>query len=246
MALSETMYVPRHLRLLAVKAELKERAKPRRDMTEAVARLFGVTGRMLRYRAGRYLAEGVEGLRARGGQGRKRDISREDRAKAVRDSVESSMGEGGAGRGRGRGRKADMPCLPCRRCGRRRGFPAGGGKARTAEEVQVQGRCAVSGKCKCRRGRACKCKCCRPLKHPPKGPLHGPGCARQGAWPSGAARAATVRDLIHARHGKMYHLRHVHALKRERRDAPQDLKVRVKPRPGRGGAAVGVAPGRAH
>ena len=137
MALSETMYVPRHLRLLAVKAELKERAKPRRDMTEAVARLFGVTGRMLRYRAGRYLAEGVEGLRARGGQGRKRDISREDRAKAVRDSVESSMGEGGGGGG------GEKPT--CRAC-LAEDADEGGASRREGE------RRARPKKCKCRAG----------------------------------------------------------------------------------------------
>ena len=70
---SRTGYVPRRLRLLAAKAELKERAGPRRNMTqEAVARLFGVTGRMLRYRVERCRAEGVEGLRARGGRSARR------------------------------------------------------------------------------------------------------------------------------------------------------------------------------
>ena len=210
MALSKTRYVPRHLRLLAVKAELKERAKPKRDMTqEVVARLFGVTGRMLRYWVERYLAEGVEGLRARGGQGRKRDVSKEDVAKAVRDSIESSMEEGG---GSGGGEKPT-----CRAC-LAEDADGGGASRREGErharpkKCKYRGRCAVPGKCRCRQGRVCKCKCCRPLKHPPKGPRHDPGCARQRAGPRGATRAAAVRDLVHARHGKMYHLHHVHAL----------------------------------
>ena len=215
-ALSKTRYVPRHLRLLAVKAELKERAKPKRDMTqEAVARLFGVTGRMLRYWVERYLAEGVEGLRARGGQGRKRDVSREDVAKAVRDSIESSMAESGGGDGGGSG--GEKPT--CRACLAEdaEGGKASrqGGKHARPKKCKCRGRCAVPGKCRCKMGRVCKCRCCRPLKHPPKGPRHDPDCARQRAEPRGATRAAAVRDLIHARHGKRYHLHHVHALMNE-------------------------------
>ena len=129
-------------------------------------------------------------------------------AKAVRDSIESSMEKGGGGGGE---KPTCRACLAedadeggaSRREGKRHARP---------KKCKCRGRCAVPGKCRCRQGRVCKCKCCRPLKHPPKGPRHGPGCARQRAEPRGATRAATVRDLIHARHGKMYHLHHVHAL----------------------------------
>ena len=66
---SRTGYMPRRLRLLAVKAELKVCAGPKRGMAQAAAaRPFGVTGRMLRYRVERYRAEGAGGLRARGGR----------------------------------------------------------------------------------------------------------------------------------------------------------------------------------
>ena len=128
-------------------------------------------------------------------------------ARAVRDSIESSMEEGGGG--------GEKPT--CRAC-LAEDADGGGASRREGErharpkKCRCRGRCAVPGKCRCRQGRVCKCKCCRPLKHPPKGPRHDPGCARQGAGPRGAARAAAVRDLIHARHGKMYHLHHAHAL----------------------------------
>ena len=61
----------------------------------------------------------------------------------------------------------------------------------------------------------CKCKCYRLLKLPPRGPRHDPGCAGRRVEPRGATRAATVRDLIAKRHGKKYHMHHVHKLQRD-------------------------------
>ena len=241
-ALSKTRYVPRHLRLLAVKVELKERVKPKRDMTqEAVARLFGVTERMLRYWVERYLAKGVKGLRAGGGQGRKRDVSKEDVAKAVRDSIESSMEEGGGGGGE---KPTCRACLAedadgggaSRREGKRRAQP---------KKCKCRGRRAVTGKCRCRQGRVCKCKCCRLSSTrrrargtTPAARARGPGREELRGPPPctilytpGTARCTTCTTCMRS------------SARAARRT--QDLKVRVKPRLGRGGVVVGVAPGRA-
>ena len=211
-ALDKTRYTPRYVRLLAVKSELEERAKPKRDISQAqLARMYGVTPRMLRYWVDRYLAEGTEGLRARGGQGRKRDVSKEDVAAAINDAIESTAGNGGGGggedstcaaclaedSGEGRGRQRQAPPRPCR----------------------CRGRCARPSACACGPKKACKCKCkckcCRPPKRPPRGPRHDPGCTRRRIEVGGGTRASAVRDLIHTRHGKKYHIHHVNKLLNE-------------------------------
>lgn len=205
-ALDKTRYKPHHVRLLAVRAELEERAKPKRDISQArLARMYGVTPRMLRYWVDRYLAEGTEGLRARGGQGRKRDVSKEDVAAAINDAIESTAGDGADGKdstcaaclaedsGEGKGRQRRAPPKPCR----------------------CRGRCARPSTCACGPKKVCKCKCCRPLKHPPRGPRHDPGCTRRRIEAKGGTRASTVRDLIYSRYGKEYHPHHVNKLLNE-------------------------------
>lgn len=48
--LAEVKYVPRYVRAAAVRAELEESQKPKRDITQArLAEIFGVTTRSLRY-----------------------------------------------------------------------------------------------------------------------------------------------------------------------------------------------------
>ena len=60
------------MRACAVLAEVGGCAKPRRDMTQAqIAAVFMIDARIRRTWTARYLAQGVSGLRARGGQGRK-------------------------------------------------------------------------------------------------------------------------------------------------------------------------------
>ena len=207
MAIAETTYAPYYVRLLAVKAEMMERAKPKRDMTQdQIAAMFGVTGRMLRYWLTRYLKEGVKGLRARGGQGRKRDVSKEDVARAVLDCIESGGAKDGGG--------GEKPS--CRACIAEEAEGGGGGprgRRPPPRKCKCRGRCVNPSRCACKEGRTCKCKCCRPLKHPPRGPRHDPGCSRhQRAEPRGATRADTVRSLIHGRHGKAYCMSHMYAL----------------------------------
>ena len=76
---------------------------------EAVARLFGVTGRMLRYRVERCRAEGVEDLRARGGRSARRRAATAGSASPAKS---------------GPGRSASRPGLRARPCGRGRMQPA--------------------------------------------------------------------------------------------------------------------------
>ena len=205
-ALAKVRYVPYHVRLLAVQAELEEAAKPKRDIEQKrLAALYGVTARMLRYWVVRYLAEGAEGLRARGGQGRKRDVSREDVARAIDECLESNEVDGGDGDGGG------ISCGPCLE------EDAGGGGPRAGRRAppgacECNGKCVKPSKCECKAGKVCRCKCCRPLKPPPKGPRHASGCTRHRSEPTGATRAVTVRDRIAAKHGKRYHLHHVYKL----------------------------------
>lgn len=208
-ALDKVRYVPYHVRLLAVLAELEEAAKPKREITQKrLAALYGVTARILRYWVVRYLAEGAEGLRARGGQGRKRDVSKEDVASAIDECLESNTVEiadvdGDDGDG--------IPCGPCR------DEDAGGGDRRAGRRAppracKCKGKCVKPRKCECKAGKVCRCKCCRPLKPPSKGRRHAPGCTRHRIEPTGATRATTVRDRIAAKHGKRYHLHHTYKL----------------------------------
>ena len=51
------------IRVLAVAAELEERAKAKREATQdEIARRYGASGRMLRYWVRRYMDRGLEGL----------------------------------------------------------------------------------------------------------------------------------------------------------------------------------------
>lgn len=215
--LAEVKYVPRYVRAAAVRAELDESKKPQRDITQAqLAKIFGVTTRSLRYWVERYNAEGAEGLRARGGQGRKRDVSKKDVSAAIKDAIESTMAEAEE--------EEEGEGPPCRVCMAEKsgaeGGAASGGKGQRARRAppkacKCKGECKKPATCKCGPKKVCKCKCCRPLKLPPKGPRHDPGCAGRRVEPRGATRAATVHDLIAKRHGKKYHMHHVHKLLRD-------------------------------
>lgn len=214
--LAEVKYVPRYVRAAAVRAELEESAKPQRGITQAkLAKIFGVTTRSLRYWVERYEDEGAEGLRARGGQGRKRDVSKKDVAAAINDSIESAKEEE-----EGEGTSCRV-CL-AEESGAEGGAAAAaaGGKGQRARRAppkacKCKGKCKKPASCKCGPKKVCKCKCCRHLKLPPKGPRHDPGCSDRRVEPRGATHAATVRDLIAKRHGKKYHMHHVHKLLRD-------------------------------
>ncbi len=84
-AIADRRYRPFLMRVHAVLAEVRERAKPRRDMMqEQIAAVFMIDSRTLRTWTARYLAEGVSGLRARGGQGRKPAASGGEKRAAIK------------------------------------------------------------------------------------------------------------------------------------------------------------------
>lgn len=120
---------------------------------DQIAAMFGVTGRMLRYWLTRYLKEGVKGLRARGGQGRKRDVSKENVARAVLDSIES-----GGVKDNGGGEKPS-----CRACIAEEAWGGGsGGSPRgrrpPPKKCKCEGRCVNPSRCACNEGRTCRCR----------------------------------------------------------------------------------------
>ena len=67
-------YKPHMIRICAVRLELAEQSRPKRRMSKEVAAIFDVSARVLRKWVKWYNDEGVEGLKARGGQGRKPDV----------------------------------------------------------------------------------------------------------------------------------------------------------------------------
>ena len=84
-AVEDKRYKPCLMRVCAVRAGVIERAKPRRDLTRAqIAALFMVGIHSLRTWTARYLAGGLKGSRARGGQGRKPAVSDEGAARAIK------------------------------------------------------------------------------------------------------------------------------------------------------------------
>ena len=89
-AIKDKRYTPFLIRVCAVRAEVIERAKHHRDMTQAqIADLFMVDTCSLRTWTAQYLAEGLKGLRARDGQGRKPAVSDNDMARAIKPAQES-------------------------------------------------------------------------------------------------------------------------------------------------------------
>ena len=89
-AIKGKRYKPCLMRACAVRAGVIERAKPYRDLTQAqFAAIFMADMRSLRTWTARYLAEGLKGLGARGGQGRRPAVSDEDVARAIKTAPES-------------------------------------------------------------------------------------------------------------------------------------------------------------
>lgn len=147
-ALAKTRCVPRHVRLLAVRAELEQGAEPTRNIAQKrLADMYGVTARMLRHWFERHLSEGAEGLRASGGRGRKMGSSRKDVDKAIDACMEPGRGQekGGGGEGAPRGPCRDEDARGSGGGGRggaqgRAGGVQVQGRVRAALQVQVQGR----------------------------------------------------------------------------------------------------------
>ena len=192
-------FKPHKVRVIAVRVELLERAKPSRKLSQKeIAAMFGISARMLRNWVTRYLEEGVDGLRARGGQGRKRDVPKEDVDATIKDSLESG---GIKAKYEESGDGVECPACDAAKEPRRRPEP---------EACRCKGKCKKPRKCKCKPGKTCRCNCCRPLKLPPMGPRHVPGCPRARISPTNATSAAAVRDALEKKYGKKYSLSQVY------------------------------------
>lgn len=84
-AIEAIRHMPR-LRIFAVKAELVEQEKEHRDIRqEALSAIFGADQRILLIWTGWLKEEGIEGLRMRGGQGRKPSVPCEGTEKAIKN-----------------------------------------------------------------------------------------------------------------------------------------------------------------
>ena len=209
-AIKDARYKPRLMRTCVVLAELKERAKPRRDLTqEQIAAIFMIDARTLRTWTARYLAEGVDGLRARGGQGRKPALSDEEISAAIKRAEEQggfhSTPEKEAGK-----------CGACKEAVEaKEAKEAGEKRPRRKAPAPAKckcgdGGCIKPGKCKCAPGRACKCRCCRSLKLPPRGPRHARGCPLARILPKGALTAAILGAVLFDMFGVAYSTGHLY------------------------------------
>ena len=88
-ATADRRYRPFLMRVCAVLAEARERARPRRDMTQAqIAPVIMIGARTLRTWTARHLAEGASGPRARGGQGRRPAASGNGMRAAIKGAKE--------------------------------------------------------------------------------------------------------------------------------------------------------------
>ena len=216
-AIGGMWFKPRMVRILAVKAELAEQEKEHRDIPQkTLAKIFGVAPRNLFEWTERFRAEGIEGLRARGGQGRKPKLSYEDMEKAIKKAQE------GGGFQSSPEAEADK-CGACREeaedikaaeAGEKKRRPSRRPPARPAAcKCDRDGRkCDKPGSCTCRPGRACKCKCCRDPRLPKRGPRHVSGCPRARVWPAGAVTAAILCAVVFDTFGVAYSISHMYAI----------------------------------
>lgn len=206
-ALGDVRYKPHVVRMLAVKAELVEQEKEHRDTPQdELAKIFRVDTRSLRTWTERFRAGGVEGLRARGGQGRKPAVSHEDMEAAIR------KGQEGGGFQSSPEAEADN-CEACRRDAEdKRAVEAGEKRpARRPPARPAACRCARKGracdkprKCKCKPGKACRCPCCRDPRMPKRGPRHASGCPRARVWPAKALSVAIMCSVVLDMYGVAY------------------------------------------
>lgn len=103
------------VRMLAVLAEFEEKAKPKREATQAeIAKRYGASERMLRYWVSWYTKDGIKGLVDLGGRGAKPRHPRE-KVEAIMDAClketrapAADGGRGAAGRA-GRASRANWP-----------------------------------------------------------------------------------------------------------------------------------------
>ena len=206
------------VRMLAVLAELEEKAKPKREATQAeIAQRYGASERMLRYWVSWYTKHGVEGLVDLGGRGAKPRHSREKMGAIINACMEETgepPADGGGGRG-GKPRKLSEPCRPCELAkeGKRPGpRPAPG-------PCPCKGRCVTRGRrgrgCACERGKACACRCCRPIRLRPKGPRHAPDCPNRRISPANGTSVARVRAAMKKELGDSYSPRHIRRIMSE-------------------------------
>ena len=210
-ALGSVRYKPHMIRICAVRLELTEQSRSKRRMSQKeVAAIFDVSARVLRKWVKWYNDEGVEGLKARGGQGRKPDVPPEMVCSAIADALESGgtgMLHRGDGDGDGDGDGACPACAATRDRGKARPRPRPPPKP-----CGCRGRCENPRKCKCRQGRACECPCCRPLRLPPRGPRHAPDCPRAGITAKNATTMHEVRRRIYELSGKKYSTSYTYSL----------------------------------
>ena len=214
-AIGDMWFKPRMVRILAVKSEILEQEKEHRDIPqEKMAEMYGVSSRNLRMWTEWYRAEGVEGLGARGGQGRKPAVSHEDMDTAIEKAQEAGGFQSSPEA------EADN-CKACREDAEDKKAAEAGEKrpARRPPPPPAACGCARDGKecekpkaCKCKPGKACKCRCCRDPKLPRRGPRHAPGCPRAKIWPKGAVSVAIMCAVVSGMFGKAYSTSRMYAI----------------------------------
>ena len=102
-AIKKMWLKPRMVGIPAVEAEPTGQDKDHRSISQQkIAELFGVDPRCLRTWADKYREVGIEGLRARGGQGRKPGLSGEEVEAGIKKAREGGGRIPELSRGRGR------------------------------------------------------------------------------------------------------------------------------------------------
>lgn len=220
-AMADVRYKPFLLRVHAVKAELVEQEKEHRDIPQTtLAAIIGVDARTLIGWTEVFRAEGIEGLRASGGQGRKPTLTYEQMEQVIEKGQEgggfqSSPEDEAAGCG---ACKEEVEAARAKEAGEKRpprGAPAKPAACGCARDKR---KCVKPLKCKCRPGRACKCPCCRDPLLPRRGPRHAKDCPRAKVWPVGAVTAAILcaiaRDMFDVEYSisRMYAIMSQHSL----------------------------------
>ena len=214
-ALGSARYKPRLIRICAVRLELAERSRPRRRMPQKeAAATFDASARVLRKWVKWHNDEGVEGLKARGGQGRKPGVP--PKWSAARLQVPSNREEparcaGGTGTGTVRAPPAPPPGIAARP-GQGRGRPRGPADAAAGAKSPAS---ASAGK------EGCECPRRRPPGPPPGGPRRAPDCPRAGIAAKNATTMHGVRRRIHELSGKKYGASYTYSLMARRGLAPK-------------------------
>ena len=214
-AIRKMWFKPRMVRILAVDAELTEQEKDHRDISQQrMGELFGVDPRNLRAWADKYREEGIEALRARGGQGRKPKLSDEQVKAGIKKAQE------GGGFQSSPEAEADK-CGACREEAEDKRAAEAGEKRRPSRRAEPPAACSCDrknlecdhpGRCGCAPGKACNCECCRNPKMARRGPRHVSGCPRARVWPLGALSVAILGAVLLDMYGVAYSASRLYAI----------------------------------